>query len=323
MPATITHAYFAKDIYDVLPKSIKEHVSLSRVKMFGQSSDPLMFYNLFSLKPGKEIRELDKTLHSTKSRKFFINLVNYIKMNDLSKDSDVSSFLVGFICHYVLDSNIHPYVFYKTGKFIKGDPSTYKYNNLHTFMETYFDNYLVLQREHINPYKFNIGSFCFDLRNFSPNLVKTINYSFKHTYRVNNMGYIYYRALSQMKFALCTFRKDKYGFKKFIYKLVDTFTPRSMFRFEAISYHYPLYDKHNFLNSNNNIWCNPLDKNITSYESFIDLYLKSIKEARNIIVDTFKYINGEDINLEEVFTNKSYVTGLDCEYGSDLKYFSF
>ena len=95
MPATITHAYFAKDIYDVLPKSIKEHVSLSRVKMFGQSSDPLMFYNLFSLKPGKEIRELDKTLHSTKSRKFFINLVNYIKMNDLSKDSDVSSFLVG------------------------------------------------------------------------------------------------------------------------------------------------------------------------------------------------------------------------------------
>ena len=96
-----------------------------------------------------------------------------------------------------------------------------------------------------------------------------------------------------------------------------------MFRFEAISYHYPLYDKHNFLNSNNNIWCNPLDKNITSYDSFIDLYLKSIKEARNIIVDTFKYINGEDINLEEVFTNKSYVTGLDCEYGSDLKYFSF
>ena len=323
MPATVTHAYFAEDVYDTLPDSIKSLVSPSRVRMFGQSSDPLMFYNLFNLKCGKDIRKLDKIFHSSKTRKYFITLINYIKNNNLSSDGDVSSFLVGFICHYVLDSNIHPYVFYKTGLFKKCDSNTYKYNNLHAFMETFFDNYLIRQKENINPYKFNIGKFCFDTRRFSNDLVKTIDYSFKSTYKVSNMGNIYYKALRQMKFSLNTFRKDRYGIKKFVYKLVDTFTPRSMFRFEAISYHYPLYDRHNFLNSDHSMWRNPLVYDITSCESFLDLYLRSLKEARNIIVDTFKYINGEDIDLDSIFTNKSYVTGLDCKLGSDLKYFSF
>ena len=52
MPATITHAYFAKDIYDILPNDIKDNLDLKRIKMFGQSTDSLMFYNLFSILPG-------------------------------------------------------------------------------------------------------------------------------------------------------------------------------------------------------------------------------------------------------------------------------
>ena len=35
MPATIVHAYFANDAYDILPKSIKNKVSVERVRMFG------------------------------------------------------------------------------------------------------------------------------------------------------------------------------------------------------------------------------------------------------------------------------------------------
>ena len=58
MPATITHAYFAKDVFDILPSNIKNTIDCSRIKMFGQSMDALMFYNLFSIMPGKDIRKL-------------------------------------------------------------------------------------------------------------------------------------------------------------------------------------------------------------------------------------------------------------------------
>ena len=87
------------------------------------------------------------------------------------------------------------------------------------------------------------------------------------------------------------------------YKLIDTFMPKGIFRFEAISYHYPLEDKHNYLNSNHKLWRNPTSYNMTSTESFVDLYLKSIKTAKVLICASFDYINNKDIDLDKIFEN--------------------
>ena len=126
-----------------------------------------------------------------------------------------------------------------------------------------------------------------------------------------------------MKSALVLFRRDPSGFKKTFYKLLDTFTPKSCFRFEAISYHFPLDDRHNFLNSNHSVWRNPTSYDMTSTESFVDLYLKAIKQAKVIVCASFDYIQGKDIDLEKIFPNISYITGLDCTIKKELKYFEF
>lgn len=323
MPATAVHAYFAQDLNDILPKEIKNKLDVNRLKTFGQSTDSLMFYNLFSILPGKKIRDFQKYFHTNKTQEFFINLINYIKENDYTEDIDVNSFLVGAICHYVLDSTVHPYIYYKTGYFNKNDKSTYKYNNVHTFMETFLDNDMIKRRESINPYKFNISKFSFDTSKFSNELNDTIKYTFKETFDVDNMDKIYYKSLKQMRNSIFIFRQDRYGIKKFFYKLADTFTSKRVFRFEAISYHYPLNDRHNFLNENHKLWRNPCDYSLTSEESFLDLYLRALKLTKVMICASFDYINGKDIELEKVFINKSYITGLDCELDKELKYFEF
>ena len=323
MPATVVHAYFAQDLNDILPKEIKNKLDVDRLKTFGQSTDSLMFYNLFSILPGKKIRDFQKYFHTNKTQDFFVNLINYIKENDYTEDIDVNSFLVGTICHYVLDSTVHPYIYYKTGYFNKNDKSTYKYNNVHTFMETFLDNDMIKRRESINPYKFNISKFSFDTSKFSNELKDTIKYTFKETFDVDNMDKIYYKSLKQMRNSIFIFRQDRYGIKKFFYKLDDTFTSKRVFRFEAISYHYPLNDRHNFLNENHKLWRNPCDYSLTSEESFLDLYLRALKLAKVMICASFDYINGKDIELEKVFINKSYITGLDCELDKKLKYFEF
>ena len=323
MPATITHSYFTMDVYDILPDEIQNMVDLKRVKMFGQSMDALMFYNLFSIMPGKKIRKFHHYFHDNNTRDFFINLIRYIKVNGLEKDHDVCSFLCGFICHYVLDSTIHPYVIYKTGKFDKKDKNTYKYNNLHAFMEVFLDNDMIMRRENSNPYLYNIGKKCFSLEKFSHKLDKTIDFTFYKTFNIEDMSKIYYKSLKQMKGALMLFRRDKIGIKKDLYKLIDTFTPKSCFRFEAISYHYPLVDKHNYLNSDNKLWRNPTTYSMTSHKSFVDLYLDAIKEAQLLICDSFDYIKGNPVKLDESFTNKSYYSGLDCDNKKDFKYFEF
>lgn len=323
MPATVVHAYFAQDLNDILPKEIKNKLDVDRLKTFGQSTDSLMFYNLFNILPGKKIRDFQKYFHTNKTQDFFVNLINYIKENDYTEDIDVNSFLVGTICHYVLDSTVHPYIYYKTGYFNKNDKSTYKYNNVHTFMETFLDNDMIKRRESINPYKFNISKFSFDTSKFSNELNDTIKYTFKETFDVDNMDKIYYKSLKQMRNSIFIFRQDRYGIKKFFYKLADTFTSKRVFRFEAISYHYPLNDRHNFLNENHKLWRNPCDYSLTSEESFLDLYLRALKLAKVMICASFDYINGKDIELEKVFINKSYITGLDCELDKELKYFEF
>ena len=323
MPATITHAYFCKDVFDILPNNINNKISLNRMKMFGQSTNSLMFYNLFSILPGKKIRDFHKYFHNNKSQDFFINLINYIKEKNYINDKDVSSFLAGFICHYVLDSTIHPYIIYKTGVFNKKNANTYKYNNIHAFMETFIDNDMVKRRNKSNPYNFPINKFCFSLEKFSPKLKNTINYSFDTTFNINNMSKIYYKSLKQMRYSLVLFRKDSTGIKKNIYKLIDTFTSKRIFRFEAISYNYPLEDRHNFLNSNHQLWRHPCMYDVTSTESFVDLYLKAIKCAKVLICASFDYIDGKDIELEKLFLNFSYITGLDCNSKKELKYFEF
>lgn len=323
MPATVTHAYFSNDVYDILPNQIKERISLSRIKMFGQGTDPLMFYHLFSVKPGKKIRLMQRVCHRQHTRDFFCQFIEDIKKSHLEEDSDVCSFLCGFICHYVLDSTIHPFVIYKTGNFDKHNKVTYKYNNLHLFMETYLDNHLIRKREHQNPYSFSIVKYSFDLAPFSPGLNQVIRSSFDKVYHVSNMDSIYYQALKDMKFSLRVFRQDRFGIKKFFYKLADTFTPRRCFRFEAISYHYTMHPAYDFLNFKHRLWRNPTTYSITSHDSFYDLYIKSLKLAKKIIEDTFDYLSGQDVDLNSVFKNLSYTTGLDCDEYKELKYFEF
>ena len=83
MPATATHAIFAMDVYNELPNKIKKLIDKNtfQYKMFSLSTDSLMFYNIESLKPGKKIRELQHTFLTSKSRSFFITLVEYIERN--------------------------------------------------------------------------------------------------------------------------------------------------------------------------------------------------------------------------------------------------
>lgn len=96
-----------------------------------------------------------------------------------------------------------------------------------------------------------------------------------------------------------------------------------MFRFEALSYHYKSKREEYFLNTRHEIWFNPCDKNIFSYESFDDLYKKSILEARDIIIKLDMYFKSKKVNLCDIFLNKSYLTGLDCDNKNTLKFFYF
>ena len=55
-----------------------------------------------------------------------------------------------------------------------------------------------------------------------------------------------------------------------------------------------------YLNKDNLLWRNPTTYNMTSNESFVDLYLKAVKKAKVIVCACYDYLNGKDIKEVDI-----------------------
>lgn len=98
MAGTITHAYFAIDTYNRFDKNLKEKVInyKENLKTYAQGPDILFFsINLFN----RKTKKIGNYIHKHNTKDLFINMVNYIKENNLENDYDVLSFLYGYIMH--------------------------------------------------------------------------------------------------------------------------------------------------------------------------------------------------------------------------------
>lgn len=327
MPSTITHAYFAMDVYDRLPLKRKEFLFDHKnfLKISGQSMDAFFFYYVLDWKKGKKLREFGSYFHNHKVYLFFETLINYIKYNHFADDPEVMSFLYGMLCHYILDSTTHPYIVYRSGKFEKGKKETYRYNQVHGEMESMIDNYLVALREGGNPYKFRSDLFCFgSLHPFSNALKEVIDFTYKEVFHITDFSIYYEKSLAKMKFFYRFVRYDPTGLKYLGYRFIDLISPKSCLRKAPLSYHIKRKENRKLLNLDHEKWCNPTDKKMVSQESFRDLYLKSLFHAVKVIQQVDQYIyEDKKVNLRRVIRNYSYLTGRDCQTERELKFFAF
>ena len=325
MASTVTHAYFITDVYEKLP--IKRKVFLKNekdnLKTFAQSLDPLYFYFSFNLKKGKKIREFGNYFHNKKTGEYLITLINYIKYNYYKNNPQVMSFLYGMISHYILDSKIHPYIFYKTGSFNPKNKDTFKYNAKHHIYETAIDEYLIETREKIPAWKYKHYDLIFKKNNYSKELIDVIDFSFKETYNVDSFSKILKKSTKNMKTAFRLLRYDPTKIKFYGYKLIDTLTPKSTLNLSFLSYHN--YTRNiDFLNLQKNKWNYPTNKRKCFSKSFIELYVEALNECVNIIKEIDLYIyNDRKVNLKNLIKNYSYSTGVDLSRKQELKYFEY
>ena len=192
MPATLTHSYFVMDGLNLLDKKSQELLkdSLGLLKITAQSTDPFMLYNFFKPwnKNTKKIVAFANVFHNTKSGEFLITFTEYIKRKNLINNPNIIAMLYGFISHYVLDSTMHPYVYYKTGKFESGEKTTYKYNAKHHIMESYIDNYLVQKKERIKHYKYKCYKLFDNIGALNNEPCKVLDDVFKDTYNYKDFS---------------------------------------------------------------------------------------------------------------------------------------
>ena len=139
MPTTYAHDVFGKEVYKRLPEKmkncIKKHRKLYLIGLHGP--DILFYYHPF----GKnEVISLGGRMHKESARIFFERSIGRYREDP---QEDTMAYLLGFGCHFLLDSACHPYI----GAFEE------KTGISHAEIETHMDRAL-MGRDGRNPFRY-------------------------------------------------------------------------------------------------------------------------------------------------------------------------
>lgn len=106
MPTTYTHDIFGKEVYKRLPSEIKESIRESKsMYLIGLHGPDILFYYQPLMK--NRVSGLGHQVHQREAAEFFCQAV--VKYQE-EPTAQMLSYLLGFGCHYILDSTCHPYV---------------------------------------------------------------------------------------------------------------------------------------------------------------------------------------------------------------------
>lgn len=138
MPTTYAHDLFGKKIYKALPpemkKVIRTHGELYRIGLHGPD---ILFYFFITVNP---VTRFGVKMHKEKARAFFEQGMAQVRETG---DEALLAYLLGFGCHYLLDSTCHPYV----------NEAVEKQIVTHTLFEKEFDR-LLMRTTGKNEYSF-------------------------------------------------------------------------------------------------------------------------------------------------------------------------
>lgn len=129
MPAVYAHYIFGKKVYHKLPKEEKQIILGEKdAFLLGLHGPDLLFY--YHPYRKNRINQQGRQMHGEFAADFFDRgRINYRR----KADPALRAYLYGFLCHFILDSECHPYINYYMEEHHLG----------HLEMETEFDRYLM------------------------------------------------------------------------------------------------------------------------------------------------------------------------------------
>lgn len=286
MPSSLTHYVFNKQL---IKNQNYENIFL----LGGQGADVFFFYgyNLLKRKEIDKIRKFGNDIHAIDPAKLFMQMLRYSFSKKGEEKDILISFTRGFMYHYALDRNMHPYIFYKTGF----PYTTKKYNLNHSNMESTIDTlimkeygYKVSTRKAIkaNNKHVKMCSKMFQL------IAKNIfNYDF-----INEDTY--YKAYKDFRFTRLIL-DSRFGIKK---SLFNAFLKET--KINAVSQPSKVKDddKYDYLNKKKNDWIVP-DLGIKVNYSVKDMFDAAILDTR--IIDNIIYNYKDNIVTQRKLTKFS------------------
>jgi len=309
MPAFATHYLFLDELKNKIEKETGFPLDVKVAGVGTQGPDIFIFHRLWPpFKIYKSLFGVASILHRAKAGELFEAFAEYLKS---SKNPEIArSYIYGFILHYALDRNCHPYVYAFQDMITKTNPHIHPLA-AHNQVEHAADTYLLYHKRGVYPPSlFNpeetFASGEKELEEIALLMNFVIKKCFGRDVPLNEIK----RAVTDTA-SLQKMLSDKKGTVVKIAKAVETplgpvahyFKPSASIKPTDLK----LCDK--YVNRNKNEWTSPYSGE-KSFESFEELFEKSKPDAIELIKGFGSVFKGEKTGYE-VTKNISFLTGLE------------
>ena len=302
MPDLIAHHLFGHEVLNLMPASVRSDAvhNVADFDLGCNGPDPFFYYHTLPWQSGKhtsEVYSYGSLMHNRNISYLMERALEYVKKYPVSR-----SYLYGFFCHYFLDRNTHPFVYYRAG--FHDDHNKKHY---HKRYEVGLDQYLL-------PIKQNT-----DFKHFHPTHILRIGYMnlpvstavirnlLKEVYNVRMPEDFWRQSIEDFRNTILLLYA-KTPMKRKIVQGVETVLGLSPLASSAM-YPCPPED-YDFLNEAHAPWKKPCKPETTRTESFLELYENGINEARRFFETLEQWLNGNATirQLLDMIGNRSFDT---------------
>ena len=326
MPRAITHYLFAMDCLYKLDIDTKKIIN-ENFDMFllgCQGPNFFNYYNDFSFLNNKNISQLNFLIHNKNINLFLKNMIMYSKnketlkrvFDDISFSNISISYVYGYLTHYILDKESHPYI-YNLQKNLR---NKYKYRSsiaLHKSIETHIDSLLLFKFKNLKPYEFK------DYLHINLDSHELLIFADMYSYLISS---VYSKKVSadDIKKSFHTFKKVEKKINSSpnilskMYLNIKNKTAKNSFINNEVYSNYT-HCMNDLLNESHNYWIDPFSKEKSNY-SYLDIYSDSLNLYLEIIKDLNLYLDSE-ISFSSLLLkidNKSFLTNQNCNIDNTI-----
>ena len=311
MPGFLTHYISGQALLKVVDPAISKIITPhERLYNLGTQGPDIFFYYM----PGhlrKRSRGVGTQMHLNDLGLFLTEMANVAKDAHPKARDVIFSYTAGFVMHYALDVNAHPYVYEMTHH---DNAPKIKNSASHRKFETAIDTVMLRLMSSKKPADYNqwelIDAKGYEMYTASAATSEVLNTVYGRNIPVK----IVQRAMRFTVF-LTRLLQSRKGRRKRWMELVENVTIRENL-FSAMVHKQEVCGGQDYLNTQKCDWHAPWEADDEIHnDSFVERYQAAIDEGEKMINYLYDYVyRGIELEmLQEVVGNRSLKTGLTCE----------
>ena len=300
MPDVAVHAAFGREVRKGLGKETGEKIREIPYTFALFGPDVWFMYQPWKRREGRGRR-----MHTTRTGAFLMALANRAK--ESRHPEELFSYLAGFLCHYALDSETHPYIIHMTEE-------RYRFPRGHMSFEHTLDR-REMERAGVWGEKHPVTDHYFPKLKLPETLREDIDavfqavYGWKHCWKALNHACPRYR--------LCYRVLENSGS---LFSRLARGTGHPMLK--SLAYSESHFNEHDVENRQRQEWVHSHEDSLRSQADFIEMKETARQKAITMIEAAHQYIFSDGLSeqaLADLIGSRSYLSGLPTEDPRNLK----